>query len=339
MSRPLEGVRVVEVASWMFIPSGGSVLVDWGAEVLKVEHPETGDPAARADHVRSHAGWQVDDQLHDRAAQPRQEVDRHRHLASRRSRGADEAGRDGRRVPHQLSAADPSQAQDRHRRHPRPQPEHRHRPRLGQGPKGPDAEKGGFDGAAFWARGGVGHHDAPGRRRLAVGPAHAGLRRRDGRHGHRRRHRGCASQARAHRRDLDRRRLAARHRALADLAHGADEQALRDRAAGSGGAGHAGQPRRGHLQDQGRPLRRHDVVTRRPVLGRLGDPSREARTRRRPAVRRRRSRADERGGVHRPPRRGVRQDDPRRVEGCLRRVRGRVVAVPDAAPSCTRIRR
>ena len=26
----------------------------------------------------------------------------------------------------------------------------------GQGPKGPDAEKGGYDGAAFWARGGVG---------------------------------------------------------------------------------------------------------------------------------------------------------------------------------------
>ena len=44
MSRPLEGIRVVEVASWMFIPSGGSVLVDWGAEVLKIEHPVTGDP-------------------------------------------------------------------------------------------------------------------------------------------------------------------------------------------------------------------------------------------------------------------------------------------------------
>src|SRR5690606_14355636 len=44
MPGPLEGIRVVEVASWMFIPSGGSVLVDWGADVVKVEHPETGDP-------------------------------------------------------------------------------------------------------------------------------------------------------------------------------------------------------------------------------------------------------------------------------------------------------
>ena len=43
-SLPLDGVRVVEVASWTFVPSGGSVLVDWGAEVIKVEHPVTGDP-------------------------------------------------------------------------------------------------------------------------------------------------------------------------------------------------------------------------------------------------------------------------------------------------------
>jgi len=41
---PLDGIRIIEVASWMFIPSGGSVLVDWGADVLKVEHPVTGDP-------------------------------------------------------------------------------------------------------------------------------------------------------------------------------------------------------------------------------------------------------------------------------------------------------
>jgi len=44
VSGPLDGIRVVEMASWMFVPSGGSVLVDWGADVLKIEHPETGDP-------------------------------------------------------------------------------------------------------------------------------------------------------------------------------------------------------------------------------------------------------------------------------------------------------
>jgi crotonobetainyl-CoA:carnitine CoA-transferase CaiB-like acyl-CoA transferase len=37
MSGPLEGIRIIEVASWMFIPSAGAVLSDWGAEVIKVE--------------------------------------------------------------------------------------------------------------------------------------------------------------------------------------------------------------------------------------------------------------------------------------------------------------
>jgi crotonobetainyl-CoA:carnitine CoA-transferase CaiB-like acyl-CoA transferase len=44
MGGPLEGITVIEVASWMFIPSAGAVLVDQGATVLKIEHPETGDP-------------------------------------------------------------------------------------------------------------------------------------------------------------------------------------------------------------------------------------------------------------------------------------------------------
>ena len=40
----LEGVRVVEVATWTFVPACGAVLADWGADVVKVEHPVTGDP-------------------------------------------------------------------------------------------------------------------------------------------------------------------------------------------------------------------------------------------------------------------------------------------------------
>src|SRR5947199_10516144 len=38
------GVRVVEVASWTYVPAAGAVLAEWGAEVIKVEHPVTGDP-------------------------------------------------------------------------------------------------------------------------------------------------------------------------------------------------------------------------------------------------------------------------------------------------------
>lgn len=42
--RPLEGIKVVEVSSWMASPSAGAVLADLGAEVVKVE-PLAGDPA------------------------------------------------------------------------------------------------------------------------------------------------------------------------------------------------------------------------------------------------------------------------------------------------------
>ena len=43
MTGPLEGTRVIEVATWMFVPAAGSVLADWGAAVIKVERPGTGD--------------------------------------------------------------------------------------------------------------------------------------------------------------------------------------------------------------------------------------------------------------------------------------------------------
>jgi crotonobetainyl-CoA:carnitine CoA-transferase CaiB-like acyl-CoA transferase len=42
MSKPLEGVRVLEVAAWTFVPAAGAVLADLGADVIKVE-PPTGD--------------------------------------------------------------------------------------------------------------------------------------------------------------------------------------------------------------------------------------------------------------------------------------------------------
>jgi crotonobetainyl-CoA:carnitine CoA-transferase CaiB-like acyl-CoA transferase len=41
--RPLDGIKVVEVAMWAFVPAAGGILSDMGAEVLKIE-PPTGDP-------------------------------------------------------------------------------------------------------------------------------------------------------------------------------------------------------------------------------------------------------------------------------------------------------
>lgn len=43
MNRPMEGVRVLEVAQFTFVPAAGAVLADWGAEVIKIEHAERGD--------------------------------------------------------------------------------------------------------------------------------------------------------------------------------------------------------------------------------------------------------------------------------------------------------
>ncbi len=43
MHRVMDGVRVLEVAEYTFVPSAGAVLADWGADVIKVEHPTRGD--------------------------------------------------------------------------------------------------------------------------------------------------------------------------------------------------------------------------------------------------------------------------------------------------------
>jgi crotonobetainyl-CoA:carnitine CoA-transferase CaiB-like acyl-CoA transferase len=43
MSQVMEGIRVVEVAEHTFVPVASAVLADWGADVIKIEHPVRGD--------------------------------------------------------------------------------------------------------------------------------------------------------------------------------------------------------------------------------------------------------------------------------------------------------
>ncbi|HZC09988.1 MAG TPA: CoA transferase [Mycobacterium sp.] len=66
MQAVMKGVRVLELAAWVFVPIGGAVLGEWGADVLKIEHPETGDPVrglvtaggtATQAHSRDPAHW------------------------------------------------------------------------------------------------------------------------------------------------------------------------------------------------------------------------------------------------------------------------------------------
>jgi crotonobetainyl-CoA:carnitine CoA-transferase CaiB-like acyl-CoA transferase len=44
MSGVLSGVRVIELASWTYVPAAGVALRDWGADVIKVESVSSGDP-------------------------------------------------------------------------------------------------------------------------------------------------------------------------------------------------------------------------------------------------------------------------------------------------------
>jgi crotonobetainyl-CoA:carnitine CoA-transferase CaiB-like acyl-CoA transferase len=43
MVKVLQGYRVLEVAQFTFVPSCGGLLADWGADVIKIEHPVRGD--------------------------------------------------------------------------------------------------------------------------------------------------------------------------------------------------------------------------------------------------------------------------------------------------------
>ena len=48
MQDVLAGIRVVEVAAWTFVPISGAVLAEWGADVIKVEHPDDPDQSRGA---------------------------------------------------------------------------------------------------------------------------------------------------------------------------------------------------------------------------------------------------------------------------------------------------
>jgi crotonobetainyl-CoA:carnitine CoA-transferase CaiB-like acyl-CoA transferase len=155
MSGPLDGIRVIEVSSWMFVPSAGAVLVDWGAEVVKIEHPETGDPQRGL--VTSGLVPGGADGVNFMMEQPNR---------GKQSVAIDIAHPDGWEALMTLvETADvlltnymPAvrrklriDVQDIRERN----PDIVIARGTGQGPKGPDAEKGGYDAASFWARGGV----------------------------------------------------------------------------------------------------------------------------------------------------------------------------------------
>jgi len=153
---PLSGVRAVEVASHVFVPMAGSVLTEWGAQVIKIEHPVLGDPYRGLSTVGLHTVYRGVDTFFQSANRGKRSVaidlgtDPGRDLLSRLLENADVF----------LTSFRPPA-----RRHLRIDVEDVRRDNpsiiyvLGTafGARGPDADRGGYDVGAYWARSGMQH--------------------------------------------------------------------------------------------------------------------------------------------------------------------------------------
>lgn len=151
---PLEGVRVLEVAMYGFVPAAGAVLAEWGAEVIKVEHAVTGDPQRGLRQI----GTLVVD------GEPNPNVDNANR--GKRSVGLDVSVPQGREVLYELAKrsdvfltsflpaarrkfgidVDDIRAVN---------PDIIYARGSALGPRGPEADKGGYDMTAFWCRAGA----------------------------------------------------------------------------------------------------------------------------------------------------------------------------------------
>ncbi|TLF98284.1 CoA transferase [Nocardia cyriacigeorgica] len=162
MSNLLNGVKVVELASWTYVPSAGAALADWGADVIKIEDTKGGDPC------RNLVIGGLDGTGTKVRANYMMELGNH----GKRSIGIDIKSEQGRQIlgkliagadvfltnwlPGPLERAGLSVDQIRE-----------FNPAViivrgsGHGSRGPDKDKGGFDGASYTARAGVAYALTP----------------------------------------------------------------------------------------------------------------------------------------------------------------------------------
>src|SRR5215831_3814314 len=154
MTDVLAGIRVVEVADWGFVPSAATVLGDWGAEVVKIEHPRYGDPIRGLVTSGLIPGASGRNFFVEQLGRNKRSVGidlghaEGRELLLKLVAGADvfltsflDDARERLRITwDDLKAVNPRLIYARG---------------SGQGRRGPDARRGGYDGVSFWARGGV----------------------------------------------------------------------------------------------------------------------------------------------------------------------------------------
>jgi crotonobetainyl-CoA:carnitine CoA-transferase CaiB-like acyl-CoA transferase len=152
MTGPMAGVRVLEVAMYGFVPSGGAVLADWSADVLKVEHAVTGDPQRG---LRQVGAYKI-------AGEPNPNFEHANR--GKRSIGLDVSTPEGLEVLYELAARSDvfltnflPEARQRfkidveHIRAVNPKIIYARGSALG--PRGIEADRGGYDMTAFWSRG------------------------------------------------------------------------------------------------------------------------------------------------------------------------------------------
>lgn len=160
MFKPMQGVRVLEVAQFTFVPAAGAILADWGADVIKIEHPVRGDTQRGFINM---GGFQLDPDRHPLMEHPNR---------GKRSVGVDVSTPGGQEVLYELARTSdvfltnymPAQRQKNkfdleHIR--AANPDIIYARGSAYGDKGPERDTGGFDGTAFWTRSGIGHALTP----------------------------------------------------------------------------------------------------------------------------------------------------------------------------------
>ena len=160
MIKVLDGYRVLEVAQFTFVPSCGGLLADWGADVIKIEHPVRGD--AQRGFVQW-SGAPVDPDHNPMLEHSNR---------GKRSVGLDLASAEGQALLYEMAkSADvfltnmlPSDRQKlkidvEHLRSANPQIIYARGSAYGD--KGPDRDRGGFDVTAFWSHGAIGYSLTP----------------------------------------------------------------------------------------------------------------------------------------------------------------------------------
>lgn len=160
MTQIMKGVRVVEVAQFVMAPSAGALLADWGADVIKIEHPVYGD--AQRGFVR----W--NGMTFEASRNPIFEGPNR----GKRSVGIDLSTPNGRSLLYRLAAsADVFITNSLPAARQKLQIDLEHlraaNPRIiyvrasAFGDKGPERERGGFDGTAFWGHSGIAYAMTP----------------------------------------------------------------------------------------------------------------------------------------------------------------------------------